>query len=146
VAVLPARSVAVHVADCVPAVAVDGVSQPDEARPDSASAALAATVTVRPANTVDGVAVGPSVGGVESRAMVTDRMLVPPALAAWQVKVTPEVSATTTVASQPVLVAIALCASLTSQPTVTSLVYQPPVPCVPVTTGVISGPVGSVTE
>jgi hypothetical protein len=142
-AVLPARSVAVQVTERSPAAEVSGVSQSDEARPDVASAAFAVAVITPPASTLDGEAVGASVGGVASRVIVTERVLLPPRLLAEHVKVTPLVSAVTEVALQPVLEVMSLSASVTVQLTPTSLVYHPLLPRVPVTFGVITGPVVS---
>src|SRR5215216_2155255 len=85
------------------------------------------------------------VGAVASRLIVTDCELVPPALVAVQVRVVPAVSALIVVEPQPLLEEIADSLSVTDQETVTSLVYQPLLPCVPTTLGVITGGVLSVT-
>ena len=84
------------------------------------------------------------VGGVASRLIVTDCELVPPALVAVQVKVVPAVSVLIVVELHPVLDVMLDSGSVTLQVTVTSLVYQPFVPKVPETLGVMTGGVVSV--
>jgi hypothetical protein len=87
------------------------------------------------------------VGVTVSRWIVTDCELVPPALVAVQVRVVPlfVVSVLIKVGSHPLEEEIADSASTTDQETVTSLIYQPLLPKVPLTIGVITGPVLSVT-
>ena len=83
------------------------------------------------------------VGLVASRLMVTELELVPPALVAEQVRVVPAVSVVIVVEPQPVLEEIAESGSDTVQLTVTSLTYQPLLPRVPATFGVMLGAVVS---
>ena len=84
----------------------------------------------------DGVAV--ATGAVASRLTVTDLLAVPPVLVAEQLNVTPVVSTVTKEAEQPVWVVIAESGSLTLQATLTSLVYQPLAPSVPVMVGAMT--------
>src|SRR3954466_16003638 len=70
--------------------------------------------------------------------MVTEDDAMPPPEVALQVKVTPAVSDVTEPPSQSEPVT-GESASETSQLTETSDVYQPPVPCVPLTTARIAG-------
>lgn len=81
--------------------------------------------------------------GVASRWMVTDFVAVPPELVAEQVSVVPAVSALMLVLPQPVVEEIVESGSVTLQDTLTSLVYQPLLPAVPDTLGVITGGVES---
>ena len=83
-------------------------------------------------------------GGVASRLMVTLPEALPPADVAAQVKEVPAVSAVSVTGSQPVVDWIVESGSTTFQEMVTSEVYQPLLPKVPVTTGVITGGVVSV--
>src|SRR4051794_9153887 len=85
-------------------------------------------------------------GAVASRAIVTDCALIPPSLVAAQVIATPLVSADTSAGPQPLLEVISLSGSATAQVTATSLVYQPALPSVPDTAGVIVGGVVSTTS
>jgi len=87
---------------------------------------------------VAGVAAQAIVGAVASRFTVTDFDAVPPSLVAVQVSVSPVVSLTTATVGQGGD-EIADCGSLTSQLTVTSLVYQESSPVVPTTFATISG-------
>jgi hypothetical protein len=82
-------------------------------------------------------------GGVASRLSVTGWLALPPALVAEQVNVVPGVLAAIVVGSQPVLFVTADSGSVTLQLTVTSLVYQSLLPCVPATVGVMAGGVES---
>ena len=84
-----------------------------------------------------------TVGAVASRLIVTDCDDVPPALVAEHVKVVPAVSALTVVGSQPDADEIAVSLSTTPHVTVTSLTYQPLLPSVPVTFGVMTGGLAS---
>ena len=84
-----------------------------------------------------------TLGAVASRLMVTDLLSVPPALVAEQVSVWPAVSELMVVGSHPVLLVMDDSGSLTFQLTVTLDVYQPFWPCVPWTSGVITGAVVS---
>jgi hypothetical protein len=72
-------------------------------------------------------------GGVASRLMVTDTELVPPALVAVQVSVTPVVSESIVVDSHPLVEVTLDSGSVTVQLTVTSLTYQPFAPGKPLT-------------
>lgn len=83
-----------------------------------------------------------TVGGVPSRYTVTDCEEVPPALVAEQVSVVLVVSEAIVVVSQPVEVNDDS-GSVTLQLTITSLVYQPLLPKVPETVGLITGGVVS---
>jgi hypothetical protein len=145
VAVLPAASVAVQVADAAPRLAVATGAHDADATPDVASAGPGAAVAGRLNPTGFGVTEGASVGFVASRLTVTDCAVVPPALVALQVKVVPAVSVDTAAGAQPVVNEIVESESLIDHDTVTSLVYQPFVPSVPVTVGVTLGPLSSVT-
>ena len=80
-----------------------------------------------------------TLGGVASRLMVTLAEFVPPALVTSQVRVVPAVSLSMVVKSQPLVEVMANSLSMTVQLTVTSLVYQPLSPSVPLTLGVITG-------
>ena len=91
----------------------------------------------------DGVGTQVRLGDVASRFTVTDSVLVPPSLVAMHVNVVPAVSAVTVTVSQPLCAEIGVCASLTSQLTVTSPVYQPRSPSGPVMEGTRRGGVGS---
>src|SRR5215208_769118 len=73
--------------------------------------------------------------------MVTDFVVVPPALVAEQVQVLPEssVSVVTTDISHPLEEVIGDSSSVVFQLTATSLVYQPSSPSVPTTLGVTVG-------
>ena len=77
--------------------------------------------------------------------IVTDSEAVPPALVAVQVRVVPVVSLVIVVGPQPDDDEIADSLSTTVHVTVTSLVYQPLFPSVPLTFGVTTGGVESVT-
>jgi hypothetical protein len=85
------------------------------------------------------------VGAVASRLIVTESVEVPPVLVAVHVNVTPVVSLVTEfVASQSTdLDVIAESGSLTLNVTVTSLLYQPLSPSVPVMVWVMTGGVAS---
>ena len=83
------------------------------------------------------------VGAVASRLMVTEAESVPPPLVAVQVSVVPGVSLETVVGSQPDEDVIGDSPSTTDHDTVTSLVYQPLLPSVPTTVGVMTGGVES---
>jgi hypothetical protein len=74
---------------------------------------------------------------------VTDCELVPPLLVALHVKVCPVVSVVTVLVPHPDVEVTALSGSETVHDTVTLLVYQPFVPTVPLTFGVIAGGVES---
>ena len=82
-------------------------------------------------------------GPVLSSLIVTEFELVPPALVAVQVRVVPVVSAVSVVALHPEEEVMADSGSLTVQLTFTLLVYQPLLPAVPVTLGVMTGGVVS---
>jgi hypothetical protein len=112
--------------------------------PEIESTAFALTVPLLPRMIVLGVTLGLSTGGVASRLIVTDCVDVPPALVALQVMVMLAVSVLIVVVLQPVLEGVDS-ASVTLQLTMTLLVYQPFVPSVPVTVGVIIGGVLSCT-
>jgi hypothetical protein len=75
--------------------------------------------------------------------IVTDWEEVPPALVAWHVRVVPVVSALMVVELQPLVDETVDSGSLTVQLTVTSLMYQPFVPNVPLVLGVMTGGVES---
>jgi hypothetical protein len=83
------------------------------------------------------------VGGVVSRFIVTDFVVVPPALVAEQEKVTPVVSLVTELLTQPVFELITDSGSVTVQVRVTLEMYHPLFPSVPLILGVITGPVVS---
>ena len=83
------------------------------------------------------------VGAVASRLMVTLWLAVPPVLVAAQVKVSPAVSALTVTGSQPLWLLMTDSASTTLQLRDTSLTYQPLLPSVPTTLGVMIGAVVS---
>jgi hypothetical protein len=85
----------------------------------------------------------PAEGGVASRLIVTEFDDVPPVLVAVHVNVCPGVSVETVMAPQPFEEEIEDSASVTVQLTVTLLVYQPLLPIVPLTFGVITGGVES---
>src|SRR5512147_1326115 len=78
--------------------------------------------------------------------IVTDCEAVPPALVAVQVSVVPVVSVVMLVVPQPEVLEMVDSLSTTLQLTLTLLVYQPFVPSVPVTVGVITGGVVSETR
>ena len=82
-------------------------------------------------------------GAVTSRLMVTDCSFVPPALVAEQVRVAPVVSEVIVVGPQSLVFVTVDSASVTVQLTSTSLTYQPLLPSVPLTFGVITGGVVS---
>ena len=84
-----------------------------------------------------------AIGGVVSRLMVTDLVVVPPELLAVHWKVVPAVSLLTVTALQPAVEEIDDSGSVAVQLTLTLLVYQPFAPKVPVTTGVTTGGVVS---
>src|SRR5690349_5330036 len=84
-----------------------------------------------------------STGGVASRLMVTDALVVPPADVTEQLNVTPAVSVVTLPVSQPAVPRMLPGTSLMAQATCTSLVYQPLLPGVPLICGVIPGAVRS---
>jgi hypothetical protein len=75
--------------------------------------------------------------------IVTDWDEVPPALVAWHVRVVPVVSVLMVVELQPLVDETVDSGSLTVQLTVTSLMYQPFVPNVPLMLGVMTGGVES---
>ena len=115
--------------------------------PESTSAAFVVTVTLslyQPATLGLVVAVGLSVGAVASRLIVTDWEAVPPPLVAEQVTIVPVVSTDTVVEPQLVVLETVDCPSETVQVTVTLEVYQPLLPSVPWTSGVMTGGVVSV--
>ncbi|MGH9458109.1 MAG: hypothetical protein ACRD2J_10790, partial [Thermoanaerobaculia bacterium] len=87
------------------------------------------------------------VGAPESRLIVTLRVVVPPCEVAVQVKVVPFVSVVTADGSQPELPVRSVSTSWTvhDRSTVPAR-YQPLSPSLPVTTGVITGPVTSADE
>ena len=74
-----------------------------------------------------------------SRRTTIDAVDVPPAEVASHVNVVAAVSEVTVVGSQPTREVTADSASWTSQVTETSETYQPLLPAVPVTVGVITG-------
>src|SRR6187549_3473179 len=104
------------------------------ATPDIASFALNGTLTggVRqPWSSAAGEAASNvSVGGVASRLIVTDSLVVPPADVAVHVNVVPAVSAITALVEQPVRAAGELLV-VTVHVSCTSPVYQPALPCEP---------------
>jgi hypothetical protein len=73
--------------------------------------------------------------------IVTVSLLVPPVLLAEQVNVTPAVSLVMRWSVQPSAFVMYDSSSLTLQCTITSLVYQPLLPSVPVIEGVMMGAV-----
>src|SRR5690348_12687754 len=79
------------------------------------------------------------VGAVASRLMTTLLLCMPPLLLALQVSVVPLVSVLIVVGPQPVWLLMAESGSTTLQLTVTSEVYQPSLPRVPVRLGVMTG-------
>ena len=83
------------------------------------------------------------VGAVASRLTVTLSDAVPPADVAEHVNVVPAVSAVTVVEPQPEGLRVDS-GSVTFQDTPTSKVYQPLLPCVPVTVRVMTGGVVSI--
>src|SRR5215212_1906507 len=85
-------------------------------------------------------------GAVVSRWIVTDWLLVPPALVAEQISVVPAVSVLMVVGSQSIRAVMVDGLSTTLQLTETSPTYQPSLPGVPVTSSVISGGVVSKGE
>jgi len=80
-----------------------------------------------------------TVGGVASLLMVTELEDVPPPLVALQVRVVPVVSVEIVVGSHPLDEEMALSGSETVQLTLTFETYQPLLPIVPETWGVILG-------
>jgi hypothetical protein len=82
-------------------------------------------------------------GFVASRLIVTDSLVVPPALVAEQVRVVPPVSVLIVVGPQPDEDEIVDSPSVTDHETVTLLVYHPLFPRMPLTFGVIAGGVES---
>ena|SRR5689334_16993070 len=141
-AVLPALSVAVQAAVLLPTLPVLTAEQLADATPDIASLAFGVAVALPFNSTELGETLGVIAGAVASRMIVTSRLLIPPALVALQLMVWPGVSAEIVVGAQAGDVT-ADSASETVQLTVTSLVYQPLLPSVPVTLGVITGGVAS---
>src|SRR2546426_11661526 len=79
-----------------------------------------------------------NVGGGVSRSRVTVCGAIPPSLVALQVKLMPAVSVVSMLVAQPVELN-GVSGALTVQLTVTLLWYQPLLPSVPVTVGVITG-------
>ncbi|HLU26318.1 MAG TPA: hypothetical protein VKZ58_11490 [Longimicrobiales bacterium] len=75
--------------------------------------------------------------------MITVSAAVPPALLALQTNVVPSVSLVSVVAAQPCDSVMSDSSSVAVQLTVTSLVYQPRLPSVPVMVAVMSGGVSS---
>jgi hypothetical protein len=146
-ALLPALSTAVPLTAWFASLVVSVWSGPQDAMPDGASPHVNATVTsplFQPAPFGAGEREPLIVGTVASRLIVTDCELVPPALVAEQVNVVALVSDVIVVVPQPVCDETVESGSVTVQLTVTSLVYQPLFPSVPVTLGVITGGVVSV--
>ena len=152
---LPAASVAeqVTVDAAIGNVAPDAcVHVTGPAMPLRLSAAVAGlNVTAAPAALVasariDG-SVNVSTGAVASRLTVTlnGELATLSPFVAVQVNATPAVSAFTSWLSHPLLDKMPDSGSTVVQETVTSLVYQPLLPSVPVTCGVTTGGVGSVT-
>jgi hypothetical protein len=142
---LPASSVALSVTVFEP---IDDVSAGADAAPlvgpEVASVNEPTTLAGDWFNRKAGAVVGhTTVGAVASRLIVTDSLLVPPALVAVQVSAVPVVSVLVVVKPHPVEEVIADSLSSTVQVTVTSLVYHPLLPSVPLTFGVISGGVVS---
>src|SRR5262245_7959002 len=109
--------------------------------PESASLAFGLAVALPPGTTGAGPTLGASVGAVASRLIVMLWLLLSPALVAVQVKVVPlaRVSALRVIGSQPLWLVMVDSVSLTLQVRCTSLVYQPLLPSVPVTLGVMIG-------
>ena len=142
---LPAASVAVQDTLAAPSTAVEGRLQVAVETPDVASVARAAAVADLRIPTGFGLTTGARPGAVASRWIVTDWVVVPPALVAEQVNVVPVVSAVTAVAPHPVVDDTAESGSSDAHEMWTSLVYQPFVPSVPVIVGTTVGPVGSMT-
>ena len=117
---------------------------PQDATPDVPSVQEKDTLTsvlFQPAPLGAGAAEPEMVGAVTSRLMVTDCVLVPPALVAEHVNVVPAVSIVTLLDPQPVLDVIVDSGSATVHETPTLLVYQPLLPSVPLTVGVMTGEV-----
>ena len=117
-----------------------------EASPDVASVQVKETPTFplfQPLLFAAVVRDPPIEGAVASRLTVTEFDAVPPALVAEHVTVCPLVSVETVVVPQPVDEEMEDCASVTVHVTVTLLVYQPLLPSVPLTFGVITGGVES---
>src|SRR5438105_2734737 len=115
---------------------VEATHPPLGARPDIASSQDQRTLGVLMYQPLSPSGVGGLrnpriVGAVASRLIVTDLLTLPESFVAVQVNVTPIVSWVTVSVSQP-FVGVP---SVTIQLTVTSLVYHPLFPSVPVTTG-----------
>src|SRR5437762_1426530 len=127
----------------VPTLLVVGAPQLALPTLDSASFAFGLAVALPFSSTGFGLTLGARVGAVASRLIVTGWLFAPPALVAVHVKVMLFVSLVTVVVSQPVCELIVDSASTTLQLTVTSLVYQPLLPRVPATLGVMIGAVVS---
>src|SRR5919109_2100250 len=89
----------------------------------------------------DGVAVAD--GAVLSILNVFETVVTPPSLSAVHVSCVPVVLAVSVTVLQPFVERMIDSGSTTDQLTVTLLVYQPPLPSVPETTGVTTGGVGS---
>jgi hypothetical protein len=139
---LPAWSVQVPDADCPSPSALSTSSGLHDATPDVASDPLKRTVTdpaFQPAPFAIGEGVAVAAGGVASRRIVTDSVVVPPSLVAVQVNVWPAESDVIDTAPQPLLDVICDSGSDTAQLTDKSLVYQPSLPGTPLTDGVIVG-------
>src|SRR4051812_24107196 len=127
---------------CAPTLPVTTGAQPCEAMSAVLSVAVAVAVAAPLSTTGLGLTVGASAGAVASRLMVTDTgPVVPPALVARQARVVPAVSALMVVGPQPADESMADSGSVTVQLTLTSLVYQPLLPSVPVMMGAITGAV-----
>src|SRR5438046_5849278 len=129
------------------APAVGAPMRANPAAPDIASATCTSIVTGTSfpfgGHSCAGVGVQARIGGVASRLILTDFDVVPPLLVAVQVNVVPALSSVTCRVSQPVLASTPVCGSLTSQRTVTSLVYQPSRPGVPSTCDITTGGVAN---
>jgi hypothetical protein len=115
------------------------------ARPDCESLAVQAMLTSEATHWPSGEAHA-IVGPVVSRLIVMEFEAVPPALVAVQVKVVPAVSEVTVSGAQPDEELMGDSVSVTLQFTRTSLVYQPLLPTVPLTFGVMTGGVVSTGE
>ena len=142
-AVLPAKSVTVFPVTLWLAPSADRVMSPGHvATPDTLSAHAKLTVTsvlFQPLAFAPGDREPLMVGGVASRLTMTLFDVVPPADVAVHVNVVPAVSVETVLVPHPDEAEIAEFGSVTLQDTLTLDVYQPLLPDVPVTVGVMTG-------
>src|SRR4051812_7790399 len=119
-------------------LSTSGLATLVEARPESASPRVNAMLTLvlfHPLVFGTGEGVPKlSTGGVASRLMVTELLEVPAPEATAQLNVIPAVSVVTVLSLQPLFDRMLSDAFTTCQDTCTSLVYQPLLPVVPLTT------------